>query len=122
MAFESRLKPPPRTPNCVSSLADPGDRGHWIAPLDIAGEPAEAMNRIRALIEGMPRVRIEIAQDDYLHAVFTTAVFRWKDDLEVQIDPDAGVAHVRSASRVGSSDLGVNRKRVEAIRAALAKR
>lgn len=122
MAFEPRLKPPPRTPNCVSSLVDPRDSGHWIAPFALAGDPAEVLGKIRAVIEAMPRAEVVAAETDYLHVVFTTALFRWRDDLEVQLDPDAGVVHVRSASRVGRSDLGANRKRVEAIRAALVSR
>jgi uncharacterized protein (DUF1499 family) len=55
----------------------------------------------------------------YLHAVCRSRLFGWADDLELRIDTEAGVVHVRSASRVGYSDLGVNRRRVERLRAAL---
>jgi len=119
MAFEPRLKPPPSSPHCVSSLADPSDKLHWIAPLALAGP--DALGKLRGVIEGMPRTRVKTAEADYLHAIFTSGLFRFKDDLELQVDADAGVVHVRSASRVGHSDLGANRKRVEAIRAALAR-
>lgn len=108
----SRLAPPPRSPNCVSSRAEPSDAEHHILPLS-----GTTLARVRTVIEAMPRVRIVEATDDYLHAVFTSALFRFKDDVEFEQDgPDV---HVRSASRVGHSDLGANRKRVEAIRRAL---
>jgi len=58
------------------------------------------------------------AADTYIHAEFTSAVFRFVDDVEFQIDPDTRLVHFRSASRVGRSDLGVNRERMEALRAA----
>jgi len=119
MAFSPRLKPPPSSPNCVSSLADASDPVHHIAPLRVPGPIEEALGRVKAVVEAMPRTRITTVEDDYLHAVFTTAIFRWKDDVEFQVDADAGVVHVRSASRVGYGDLGANRKRVEAIRSAL---
>ena len=108
----SRLKPPPASPNCVSSRADPADRIHHIQPL--AGTTLETIQRV---IESMPRTRVRAVEDGYLHAVFTSALFRFKDDVEFEVDGD--VVHVRSASRVGYGDLGANRKRVEAIRRAL---
>ncbi len=108
----TRLAPPPPSPNCVSSLADPADALHWIAPLkgtDLAA--------VRAVVKSMPRTEIVEEADGYLHAVYTSLVFRFKDDVE--FEQGDGVVHVRSASRVGHSDLGANRKRVEAIRQAL---
>ena len=108
----SRLKPPPASPNCVSSKADPSDKEHYIEPLAVAD-----LDRIRQVVDGMPRTRVKTAEDDYLHAVFTSALFRFKDDVEFEVEGD--IVHVRSASRVGYSDLGANRKRVEAIRKAL---
>lgn len=118
MAFAPRLAPVPSSPNCVSSLAEPTDRVHAIAPLAVPGP--DAIARIQAVLEAMPRVAIVVTEPDYLHAVCTSAVFRFKDDLELQADPDAGVVHVRCAARLGYGDFGVNRKRVEALRRALA--
>ena len=108
----SRLKPPPASPNCVSSRAAPSDRIHYIAPLQ-----GTTLDAVRQVIESMPRTRIQTAEPGYLHAVFSTAVFRFKDDVEFEVDD--GVVHVRSASRLGYGDMGANRKRVEAIRHAL---
>lgn len=66
----------------------------------------------------MPRTRIRRDEAAYLHAEFRSLIFRFVDDVEFLLDADAGVIHVRSASRLGYSDLGVNRRRVEAIRQA----
>ena len=108
----TRFAPPPGSPNCVSSRADADDRIHHIAPLSGAD-----LARVRAVVVDMPRTRIEEEADGYLHVVFTSGLFRFKDDVEFEQEGD--LVHVRSASRVGYGDLGANRKRVEAIRAAL---
>jgi uncharacterized protein (DUF1499 family) len=112
-----RLAPCPGSPNCVSSQADDG--AHRVAPLTFAGEPAEAWARLRAVLGGMPRTRVVTATETYLHAECASRVFRFVDDVEFLLDRDARVIHVRSGSRAGHSDLGVNRRRVEAIRQAM---
>src|SRR5436190_17299166 len=111
-----RLEPCPSTPNCVSSLSD--DPAKRIEPLRFAGTAAEGQERLRRVIAALPRTRIVKDEPGYLHVEFTTAVFRFVDDLELAIGD--GVADVRSASRKGHSDLGVNRRRVERIRKNLA--
>jgi uncharacterized protein (DUF1499 family) len=110
------LAPCPSKPNCVSSQAR--DATHQIAPIAFRGDPAQAMRRLRAVIEAMPRTRIVSASDTALRAEFTSRLFRFVDDVDCVVDAAAEVIQIRSASRVGYSDLGVNRKRVEAIRAA----
>lgn len=80
------------------------------------------MPDLRRIIEAMPRVRIVRATDTELRAEFTSRLFRFVDDVDCLLDVSAGVIHIRSASRTGYSDLGVNRRRVEAIRAAFAGR
>lgn len=112
------LPPCPASPNCVSSLAP--DAAHHVAPLPYRGDPAAAMRRLRDVIAAMPRARVVRADDTALQAEFTSRIFRFVDDVDCVVDPAAGVIQVRSASRVGYSDLGVNRARVEAIRAAFA--
>lgn len=74
------------------------------------------MQRLRQIVNAMPRTRVVATTDDYLHVEFTSALLRFVDDVEFRVDVDAGVIHVRSASRVGRYDFGVNRRRVEAIR------
>jgi uncharacterized protein (DUF1499 family) len=124
---DGRLRPPSKTPNSVSSQADlwPGAAQKdyaRIAPLAFVagGDGAATLARIAAIVEGLPGARIVERRDDYLYAQFTTAMMRFVDDVEFWVDPAAGVVQVRSASRVGRKDFGVNRARIEAIRARLA--
>ena len=77
------------------------------------------MRRLRAVIEAMPRARVTDADDLALHVEFTSRIFHFVDDVDCVLDPEAHSIAIRSASRLGYSDLGVNRKRVEAIRSAL---
>src|SRR5262245_35226589 len=114
--MEKSLAPCPSSPNCVSSTD--ADAGHRIEPLRFSGSPAAAMERLRKVIEGMPRARVVQQDGTRLKAEFTSWLFRFVDDVDCLVDAGAGVIHVRSASRVGYSDLGVNRKRVDQIRAA----
>ena len=113
--MSTRFKPVRRAPNNVSSRADPADREHHVAPLE-GCTLADAC----AVIESLPRVRRVDEGPDYAHYVFTTLVFRFEDDVEVE--QGEGCIHIRSASRVGHSDLGTNRRRVEQIRSRLAAR
>ena len=115
-ARDGRLAPCKRTPNCVSSQADPGDRQHYIAPLAFAGSIGE----LRRAIEALPRVTVIRSEADYLYAEFRTPLMRYVDDVEFV--KAGSVLHVRSASRLGRSDLGLNRKRVEQIRRLLTNR
>src|SRR5512147_125292 len=110
------LAPCPSSPNCVSSQA--ADADHRVDPIAYRGDAVAAMRRLRAVIAAMPRANIVSADDHALRAEFTSRLFRFVDDVDCIVDPAASVIQIRSASRVGSSDLGVNRKRVEAIRAA----
>lgn len=111
---DGRLAPCPTTPNCVSSQSI--DREHAIEPLACPGDARGAMSRLAAIVTAMPRARIISATDAYLYAEFRSVIFRFVDDVEFALDRQAGVIHVRSASRLGRSDLGVNRKRIEQIR------
>ncbi len=113
-ARNGRLAPCPGTPNCVSSQA--ADDRHRVAPLPYAGSREDAMARLAATVRSFPRAEIVTETDGYLHAEFTSFLFRFVDDVEFLADDDAKVIHIRSASRIGRSDLGVNRKRVEAVR------
>jgi uncharacterized protein (DUF1499 family) len=122
---DGRLAPPSITPNSVSSQADlwPDNPQHVaakIAPLALSGDAVATMTRLRAIVESMPGARIMTARDDYLYVGFTTRWLRFTDDAEFWLDRAHGVVQVRSASRLGRGDLGVNRVRIEAIRARLA--
>lgn len=114
---EGQLAPCPSSPNCVSSRADAADRR--VEPLRYEGDPTQARARLLDVLNGMARVRIVQSGDDYLHAEFSSAVFGFVDDVEFQFGPP-GVIQLRSASRTGYYDFGVNRERVETIRARFA--
>ena len=111
---EGRLAPCPSSPNCVSSQED-GEE-HRVAPLPYIGTAEEAMKKLKAIVHSLPRTSIVTETPAYLHAEFTSFLFRFVDDAEFFADDSAKVIHVRSASRLGYSDLGVNRKRIELIR------
>ena len=103
----------PGTPNCVNSQSN--DEKAKIAPL-----PAVPISQIKAVVESMERTKVITETNDYLYAEFASKLMGFVDDVEFYLDNSAGVVHVRSASRMGQSDLGVNRARVEKIRAELA--
>jgi uncharacterized protein (DUF1499 family) len=117
---DGRLKPPSRTPNSVSSQAHlwpdrPVDLAR-IEPFALRDDGPATIARIKAAIESMRGSRIVESRPDYLHAEFSTRLMKFVDDLECWYDPAARVVQVRSASRVGRKDYGVNRARVEALR------
>jgi uncharacterized protein (DUF1499 family) len=103
----------PDSPNCVSSEVTSGAAS--IAPLPFSCTPEEAWLCLRSSIEAIGG-SIEKDENNYLWATFRTKILRFVDDLEVRMDAPNHLIHVRSASRVGYSDFGVNRKRVEALR------
>ena len=111
-----RLAGCPSSPNCVSTQT--GDADHRMEPIPFTGSSDEAMQRIKDLVAEMPRTKIVTVEDNYLHAECRSAFFRFIDDVEFLIDPKEQIIHFRSASRVGHSDLGVNRRRMERIRKA----
>lgn len=114
---DDRLAPCPSSPNCVSS--DATDEEHRVDAYRFDAPPADAWRGLREAVEAEERTTVITADDTYLHAEFRSAIFRFVDDAEFHLRPDDGIIAVRSASRVGYSDMGVNRKRVERIRDAL---
>lgn len=122
---DGKLKRPKVTPNSVSSQAAlwPGHpRQAWaqIAPLALRGDGAATLARIKALVEASPGAKVIDSRADYLYAQYTTKLMKFVDDVEFWFDPAAQVVQVRSASRVGRGDRGVNRARIEALREKLA--
>lgn len=116
---DGRLAACPATPNCVSSQVNGSvDPVHGIAPLAIAASPEETFARLRSAVESQAEV-IE-ASSEYLYAEYTSGLFGFVDDVEFWLNRDRHQIEVRSASRLGESDLGVNRTRIEALRAVLA--
>lgn len=111
------LRPCPGRPNCISSRAE--DARHGIAPFRLAGDPDAAWKAIVEQVRAWPRTRIRESTGDYVHAVCRTRFLRFADDLELALDREERVVHLRSSARIGYTDFGVNRRRAEALRAAL---
>ena len=109
---DGKLAACPGTPNCVSSQSeDPQSKIDPLAMVSIAD--------LKTIVENMERTTIIEVTDNYLYAEFTSKLMGYVDDVEFYLDSEANVVHVRSASRLGKSDLGVNRKRIEEIRSQL---
>lgn len=118
---DGRLAPPATTPNSVSSQADlhpshPQQAYARIAPLTYTGEAATAMKRLAQSIRPMEGATVILDEHDYLYVQFRTRWLGFVDDAEFWLDPATRVIHVRSASRLGESDLGLNRQRIDLIR------
>ncbi len=110
-----RLAPCPDTPNCVSTQEEAEDTDHYMEPISFSGSAGEAMEGVAGVVEEMPRAEIVLGEDDYLRAEFTSRIFRFVDDVEFRADEETGLIDFRSASRVGRSDMGVNRERMTEI-------
>ena len=111
------LPPCPDKPNCVSTLAKDA---HKIAPIQYKSTPDAAMQHLLTVLRAMDRTTIVASDAQSIRAEFRTRIFRFVDDAQFVIDEASKTIHFRSASRLGYSDLGVNRKRMEEIRAAFA--
>lgn len=109
-----RLAPCPASPNCVSTRDT--DAQHGMEPIPFDGDVQEAQARLRAIVSALPRATLVAESPGYLHAAFRSALWGFVDDVEFQLDAEAQVIHFRSASRLGYSDVGVNRARMEQIR------
>lgn len=107
------LRPCPASPNCVSTMSI--ESRHALAPLRFAGAPDAAFARLKGIVRLAPRSNIVFEDNTYIHAEFRT-LLGFVDDVEFLLDRSAGIIHMRSASRLGYWDLGVNRKRLEEIR------
>jgi uncharacterized protein (DUF1499 family) len=113
---DGHLAPCPETMNCVSSVS--ADKDHFVLPLSYSSSISESMADLKKIILQMRRSKIIIENDHYLSVEFRSAIWRFIDDVEFSFDDVAQIIHVRSASRMGKYDFGINRKRIEMIRTA----
>ena len=111
---DGKLSECPDSPNCVSSQT--AKKGHTIEPLSYKGSISDAKQALLSVISSLPRTKIITDNDRYIYVTFTSRLMRFVDDVEFLFDDTNKQIHVRSASRVGYSDMGVNRKRVENLR------
>ena len=122
---QGKLKGLSSSPNSVSSQADlypdhPQRKYSSIAPLALRGDSPATITKLKSIVEGTNGAKLITSAPDYLYAQYTTPLMKFVDDTEFWFDPTINAVQVRSASRLGESDLGTNRKRIEAVRAALA--
>lgn len=110
----SGLKGCPKSPNCVSSQAK--DAQHAIEPFCLKSDPDASWPLIQDEIASMPRWVIVTATDNYIHVECKSLIFRFIDDLELYFNSSKGIISIRSASRIGYSDFGANRRRIELLR------
>ena len=108
------VAPCPSSPNCVSTQAQ--DEGHAIAPIRYCKPRVEAKEALKEVIRSLPRTRLVVEDESYLHYEFTSLLLRFVDDVEFLFDDETKTIHFRSASRTGYGDLGVNRTRMEQVR------
>lgn len=113
---DSRLVPCPESPNCVSSQ-DP-ESSHAVAPFTYNATAENTIVVIKEIVVSMKGATVVSESPTYLRVEFRSDIFHFMDDVEFFVDTAAKVIHVRSASRVGYYDFGVNRRRVEKIRQA----
>ena len=122
---QGKLKGLSATPNCVSSQAElyadhPQRQYASIAPLALRGDGLATIAALKTIVQGTANAKLITSEPDYLYAQYTTPLMKYVDDVEFWFDPTGNAVAVRSASRLGQSDLEANRKRIEAVRAALA--
>lgn len=113
---DGKFYPCPKKPICVSTQASEDDEKHYISPIKLTTSVKEAMSKIISIINTLKRTKILEENDNYLRIQFTTALFRFKDDVEFFIDEKEKLIHFRSQSRIGGYDWNANRNRMEKIR------
>jgi uncharacterized protein (DUF1499 family) len=114
---ENHLTSCPTSPNCV--VSQNGDEKHAIDPIPYHGDRDKAKETLLKVLTVVPRTEVVEETDNYIHALSKSRIFKFTDDVEFYFPTDENVIHVRSASRVGESDLGVNKRRIEQIRLAM---
>ena len=112
--IDGKFYPCPKTPNCVSTLAT--SKQHAIDPINYSGSLSEAKEKIIKIINLLKRTKIVTDKENYIHVEVRTAIFRFVDDVEFLFDDNEKIIHFRSRARLGYSDMGVNRKRMEGIK------
>ena len=119
-AKNGKLAPVVNKPNNVSSQADVNDHAHYVAPIEFTGDAAAAFQKLVRVVRAQPRASVITQDAQYLHAELSTPLMGFVDDVEFLLAPEQTLIHLRSAARLGYSDLGVNRKRIESLRAQFA--
>lgn len=114
MKQQDSLNACPDSPNCVSSESQ--ESRHAVDPMQLKGQSDTEWAQVLEVVGLLPRVSVVTAAEHYLHATFKSRLFGFIDDLELKLDPQINMISIRSASRSGKYDFGVNRRRVESLR------
>ena len=114
--LDHRLAVCPDRPNCVSTFSQAVE--HRIDPIPFRGSPDDLIQKLKTIVTELPRTRVVRQASNYLHVECRSLWFGFVDDVEFLVDVEQQLIQFRSASRVGYSDLGVNRQRMETIRRA----
>jgi len=117
--IDGQFAPCPDSPNCVNSFDN--DEEHAIDPISISGSVETVQAALLQVIHNLPRTEVITSEPTYVHVVSRSRIMGYLDDAEFMIDADAALIHVRSASRLGHSDMGVNRAFIEEVRAMMNK-
>ncbi len=118
---DQKLTPCPESPNCVSSFANNSDTIHYFPAIPYSASLGTEKDKIKKICANLPRTNLVKETNDYLYYEFTSLLMRYVDDVEFYFDEKSKLIHVRSASRLGKGDMGVNRKRMQTIQAELEK-
>jgi uncharacterized protein (DUF1499 family) len=113
---EGKFYPCPKRHVCVSSQAPKDDDTHYMEPMTFEGSLKEAKKNILKIINSMSRTKILEETENYIHSLFTTFLFRFKDDVEFYFDKDNNLIHFKSQSRIGGYDWNKNQKRMKKIK------
>ena len=113
---ERKLQSCPASPNCVRSHANQSDEDHYIDPLEYKIDRDEAYETFLKILSVVPDTEVIEENGEYIRTESTSKIMGFVDDAEFYFPEDEKVIHWRSASRLGESDLGVNRRRLEQIR------
>ena len=118
LTVDGKLSSCPDSPNCVCSDADRAD-SHYVPALAFSADAGRTWQALIEFLEAANEYTLVERTNDYIHAEARTRLLRFVDDVEFHLRPDEKEIAVRSASRLGYSDLGANRRRIEALRSAL---
>lgn len=113
---DKRLLVCPTSPNCVSSQAEKNDQRHYIEPINYSVTRVEALRLLKEYLLSQRRVEVITVESSYIYVEAKSKTVGFIDDVEFYLPELDGVIHIRSASRVGYSDRGVNRARIEKVR------
>ena len=114
--IDGKFYPCPKMHCCVSTMSDKNDKKHYIEPISYQVDIEKAMEKIINIVNSMKRTKILKKTEDYLHVLFTTALLRFKDDVQFYFDDNQKIIHFKSQSRLKGYDYNTNRKRMEKIR------